>query len=88
MAGLLIEPDPGSNFPGRICWPGWSALASRFLAFCAAFAFARWRALALVMSSSPFQDLIWNFYDPLRHNAIPFCAFRKSEHKASNPQGN
>jgi hypothetical protein len=29
---------------------GWLALASRFLAFCPAFAFARWRALALVMS--------------------------------------
>jgi hypothetical protein len=50
--GLFIEPDPGSNCPGRITWPGRSALASRFLAFCAAFAFARWRALALVMISS------------------------------------
>ena len=52
--GLFIELAPGSNCPGRIVWPGRSALASRFLAFCAAFAFARWRALALVMSSSPF----------------------------------
>jgi len=52
--GPFIEPDPGSNCPGRIVWPGRSALASRFLAFCAAFAFARWRDLALVMSSSPF----------------------------------
>ncbi len=48
--GPFIEPGPGSNCPGRIFWPGRSALASRFLAFCAAFAFARWRALALVMS--------------------------------------
>jgi hypothetical protein len=30
-------------------------LASRFPVFRAAFAFARWRALALVMSSSPFK---------------------------------
>ncbi len=52
--GLFIEPGPGSNCPGRIFWPGRSALASRFLAFCAAFAFARLRALALVMSSSSF----------------------------------
>ncbi len=50
----FIEPGPGSNCPGRMVWPGWSALAFRFLAFCAAFAFARWRALALVMSASPF----------------------------------
>ncbi len=55
--GPLIEPAPGSNCPGRIFWPDRSALASRFLAFCAAFAFARWRALALVMSSSPFLSL-------------------------------
>ncbi len=53
-AGPFIEPAPGSNCPGRICWPGRSALASRFLDFCAAFAFARWRALALVMSSSTY----------------------------------
>ena len=52
--GLVIERGPGSNRPGWIFWPGRSALASRFLAFCPAFAFARWRALALVMSSSPF----------------------------------
>ncbi len=52
--GLFIELAPGSNCPDWIFWPGRSALASRFLAFCAAFAFARWRALALVMSSSPF----------------------------------
>jgi len=52
--GPFIEPAPGSNCPGRMAWPGWSALAARFLAFCAAFAFARWRALALVMSASPF----------------------------------
>ncbi len=48
--GLDIEPGLGSNCPGRIFGPGPSALASRFLAFCPAFAFARWRALALVMS--------------------------------------
>ena len=52
--GPVIEPGPGSNCPGRIFWPGRPALTSRFLAFCAAFAFARWRALALVMSSSSF----------------------------------
>ncbi len=75
MAGLFIEPDPGSNWPGRICWPGRSALASRFLAFCTAFAFARWRALALVMSSSPFQVSLWDFYDPLCQNAKPFCEY-------------
>jgi hypothetical protein len=54
VPGLLIEPAPGSNFPGGICWPGRAALSSRFLAFCPAFAFARWRALALVMCSAPF----------------------------------
>ena len=32
-------------------------MASRLRAFCVAFAFARWRALALVMSSSPFLSL-------------------------------
>jgi hypothetical protein len=52
--GPLIELAPGSNCPDWIFWPGRSALASRFLAFCPALAFARWRALALVMSSSPF----------------------------------
>jgi hypothetical protein len=52
--GLFIELAPGSNFPGQIFWPDRSASASRFLAFCAAFAFARRRALSLVMSSSPF----------------------------------
>ena len=51
--GLLIEPPPILNRPGGIFWPSWAAFASRFLAFCAAFAFARWRALALVMPSSP-----------------------------------
>ncbi len=59
--GLFIELAPGSNCPGRISWPGRSALASRFLAFCAAFAFARWRALALVISSWPFSVALWNF---------------------------
>ena len=53
-AAPFIERAAGSNWPRRISWPGRSALASRFLAFCAAFAFARWRALALVMASSPF----------------------------------
>ena len=53
----FIEPGPGSNCPGWIFWPGRSALASRFPAFWAAFAFARWRALALVISSSPFLSL-------------------------------
>ncbi len=51
--GPFIELAPGSNCPGRIFWPSRSTLAARFLAFCAAFAFARWRAIALVMSSSP-----------------------------------
>ena len=53
-AAPFIERAAGSNWPRRISWPGRSALASRFLAFCVAFAFARWRALALVMASSPF----------------------------------
>jgi hypothetical protein len=52
--GPFIEPAPGSNCPGRIFGPGRSVSASGFLAFCAAFTFARWRALALVMSTSPF----------------------------------
>lgn len=65
MRGLLIEPAPGSNCPGRICWSGLSALASRFLIFCAPFAFARWRALALVMTSSPNEIPLWAFDDPL-----------------------
>ena len=54
--GLFIEPGPGSNFPGWIIWPGRSALDSRFLAFCPAFAFARWRALALVIISAPWYQ--------------------------------
>ena len=41
LPGPFIEFDPGSNCPDWIFWPGWSALAARFLAFCAAFAFAR-----------------------------------------------
>ena len=35
--------------------PGRSALSCRFFAFCPAFAFARWRALALVMFPLPFN---------------------------------
>jgi len=50
--GLFIVPGPGSNFPGWTFCSGWSALAFRFLAFFAAFAFARWRAFALVMCFS------------------------------------
>lgn len=53
--GPFIEPAPGSNCPGRTFGAGRSAPSSRFLAFCAAFAFALRRALALVMPSSPFQ---------------------------------
>lgn len=67
MPGLFIEPGPESNCPGRIFSPGCSVLVSRFLAFCPAFAFARWRALALVMSSSPFQS-----DNPLRQDLRPF----------------
>ena len=74
MRGLLIEPGPGSNCPGRTCWPGRSALAFRFVAFCAAFAFARWRALALVMFSSPFYIALWDFDHPLGQNVKPFHA--------------
>ena len=70
--GPFIELAPGSNRPGWIFWPGRSALASRFLAFCPAFAFARWRALALVMSSSPFQVALWNFDDPLQQSVETF----------------
>ena len=55
--GPFIELVPGSNCPGWIGWPGRSAWALRFLAFCAAFALARWRAFALVMSSAPFLAL-------------------------------
>jgi len=77
--GLFIEPGPGSNCPGRIFWPGWSALASRFLAFCPAFAFARLRALALVMSSSPFQVAWWNLDDPLRRNVKLFDEYLAAE---------
>jgi hypothetical protein len=73
--GPFIELAPGSNCPGRISWPGRSALASRFLAFCGAFAFARWRDLALVMSSSPFQVALSNFDDPLRQSVKPFCEY-------------
>lgn len=62
--GLFIEPGPGSNCPGLIFWPDWPALASRFPTFRAAFAFARWRALALVMSSSPFQVALWHRNNP------------------------
>jgi hypothetical protein len=53
--GPLIELDCGSNWPGRIVGPGRSAAAWRFLIFCEALAFARWRALALVIGSVPFQ---------------------------------
>ena len=52
--GPLIELDRGSNCPGRIIGPGRSAATWRFLIFCAALAFARWRALALVMSVPSF----------------------------------
>ena len=55
MRGLFGELSPGSNCPGRVSEPGRSAPALLFLAFRAAFAFARWRALAFVMSSSPLQ---------------------------------
>ena len=75
MRGLLIEPAPGSNCPGRICWSGLSALASRFLIFCAAFAFARWRALALVMTSSPNEVPLWAFDDPLCQKRQTFCTY-------------
>jgi hypothetical protein len=72
MRGLLIEPAPGSNCPGRICWSGLSALASRFLIFCAAFAFARWRALALVMCASPLEVALSDLDDPLRQKRQTF----------------
>ncbi|MDP6565005.1 MAG: hypothetical protein QF578_09285 [Alphaproteobacteria bacterium] len=62
--GLFIEPDPGSNCPDRI-WLGWPAFASRFLAFCAAFAFARSRALALVMFPSHFRFALPKYDDLL-----------------------
>ena len=51
----LNELDCGSNCPGRIVGPGKPAAAWRFLIFCAALAFARLRALALVMGSVPFR---------------------------------
>ncbi len=77
--GPFIELAPGLNCPGWIFWPGRSALASRFLAFCPAFAFARWRALALVMSSLPFQVALWNFDDPLRQGAKTFCEYSAAQ---------
>ena len=72
LPGPFIEFVPGSNCPGWIFWPGRSALAFRFLAFCAAFAFARWRALALVMSSSPLEVLLWGFDSRFRQSVKPF----------------
>ena len=60
--GPFIELAPGSNCPGWILWPGRSAPASRFLDFSAAFAFARWRAFALVMSSSSFLESVREVY--------------------------
>ncbi len=103
MRGLLIEPAPGSNCPGRICWSGLSALASRFLIFCAAFAFARCRALALVMTSSPIEVPLWAFDDPLRQKRQTFLCLSddqppegaltkcpllaKSGHKVNKPKG-
>ena len=72
LPGPFIELVPWSNCPGSIFWPGRSALAFRFLAFCAAFAFARWRALALVMSSSPLEVLLWGFDSRFRQSVKPF----------------
>jgi hypothetical protein len=72
MPGPFIEPAPGSKCPGWIGWSGRSALDSRFLVFCADFAFARWRALALVMSSSPFQVALWILDDPPSQSVKPF----------------
>ena len=73
--GLFIELAPGSNCPGRIFWPGRSASAPRFLGFWAAFAFARCRALALVMSSSPFYVALSDFDDPVRQSVNPFSEY-------------
>ena len=39
--GPFIELPLESNRPCWMVWPDWSALVSRFLAFCSAFAFAR-----------------------------------------------
>jgi hypothetical protein len=72
MPGPFIEPAPGSKCPGWIGWSGRSALDSRFLDFCADFAFARWRALALVMSSSPFQIALRILDDPPSQSVKPF----------------
>ena len=88
MRGLLIEPVPGSNCPGRICWSGLLALASRFLIFCAAFAFARWRALALVMTSSPNEVPLWAFDDPLCQKRQTFlCLFDDQPPEGAFPLG-
>jgi len=70
--GLDIEFDPGSNCPGWIVWPGSLALASRFAAFWPAFAFALWRALALVMSSTPFKFGISRINSGLMPNIGPY----------------
>lgn len=66
--GVLIDPDPGSNWPRLSSCPGWAAELARFLAFCPAFAFARWRARALVMIRSPFRAaefLVYEEYRPI-----------------------
>ena len=78
--GPFIELDPGSNCPRWIFWPGWSALASRFLAFCPAFAFARRRALALVMSSSPYP-----LRQPVPANEIA-CSGAKQDRRIGSPR--
>ena len=60
-------------------WPGRSVLASRFLGFCAAFAFARSRALALVMSSSPFYNALSDFDAPVRQSVKPLCGYTAAQ---------
>jgi hypothetical protein len=67
--GPLIEFAPGSNCPRPVsCRSDRSALASRFPPFRAAFAFARSRALALVMFSAPYPVALLSFDDPRRQS--------------------
>ena len=54
IRGLEIVPGPGSNLPGRSFSSGRLVLTSGFLVFFPTLAFARKRALALVMCSFAF----------------------------------
>ncbi len=82
---LFIELAPGSNCPGRIFWPGRSASPSSFLTFCAAFAFARRRALSLVMSSSPFEVALWRVIQPKERGHVVKLRIKFRAHLFGSP---